>query len=488
MAHYVKFMRGTWQAFNKLEEKDTDTLYFISEHESGDTLLYLGSKLIAGGDADISVSSINDLKDVLLTEDIVDGSILIYDAENKQWVNATIEQAISVFIGASSSSNGKAGLVPAPEAGKTNLFLRSDGTWAPLPEDNKGISNVLEITNESNLRHADIIANATTDLVKIKGDVIIIKELITEGKYQHSAYMYDGEKWCAMDGSYDADTVYFDSDFVFTEAVGTVTIPEGQGSVTVDAAGKNVKEFFASIFAQEANPTITDPSLTVTIGHNTSYEVGTKVTPSASVTLDPGSYEFGPDTGVTVKASSLTDSVGKTIDGTSGTFDELEIGDSTSYKITAKVTYTDGAVPNTNLNNPYEDGQIKEKEISKNSSTLTGYRKLFYGTLTHKNELTSDIIRGLPKSAATAGNGKSYDLPVAEDALRAVFAYPATLKDLEYIRDVAAMNANILDSWKSTTVMVEGANGYEAKEYKVYYLDYADAYGKTNTYTVKITN
>ena len=35
-----------------------------------------------------------------------------------------------VFTGATSSTNGKAGLVPGPKAGDEKKFLRGDGTWA----------------------------------------------------------------------------------------------------------------------------------------------------------------------------------------------------------------------------------------------------------------------------------------------------------------------------------------------------------------------
>lgn len=34
-----------------------------------------------------------------------------------------------IMEGATSSANGAAGLVPAPQAGNENKFLRADGTW-----------------------------------------------------------------------------------------------------------------------------------------------------------------------------------------------------------------------------------------------------------------------------------------------------------------------------------------------------------------------
>ena len=65
MENYVKFLRGTPAAFEKLAAKDNNTLYFISEPGAKNGLLYLGEKLIAGGTSgDISNLSLEDLKDI----------------------------------------------------------------------------------------------------------------------------------------------------------------------------------------------------------------------------------------------------------------------------------------------------------------------------------------------------------------------------------------------------------------------------------------
>ena len=76
---YVKFLRGTPKAYEKLTVKDSDTLYFIAETESADGILYLGSKRI-GGTGDLSVASIDELRDVLISENLLDNSFLVYDA------------------------------------------------------------------------------------------------------------------------------------------------------------------------------------------------------------------------------------------------------------------------------------------------------------------------------------------------------------------------------------------------------------------------
>ena len=55
-----------------------------------------------------------------------------------------------------------------------------------------------------------------------------------------TAYSYDGAKWCAMDGNYNAENVYFDSDLTYTAPIGVMTVPSS-GAGKISAAGKNVK-------------------------------------------------------------------------------------------------------------------------------------------------------------------------------------------------------------------------------------------------------
>jgi hypothetical protein len=133
---YVRFMRGNTQAFNLLTTKDKDTLYFIYDNDT-EGMLYLGDRLIAGGD--IGSTSIDELKDVLISAGITDGSILVY--EQGQWVNKPLDEVIPVFVGPSSGSTGVPGLVPAPPQDSPDLFLRSDGTWAVIEVGDKLVIN-----------------------------------------------------------------------------------------------------------------------------------------------------------------------------------------------------------------------------------------------------------------------------------------------------------------------------------------------------------
>lgn len=95
------------------------------------------------------------------------------------------------------------------------------------------------------------------------GDIAIIKRVIASEKYEYTAYVYNGISWCAMDGNYNAENVYFDKDLVTTSAIGNITLTNGQA--TIAAAGKNLKQVFDTIFVKEKNPSVTQPSVSVSL-------------------------------------------------------------------------------------------------------------------------------------------------------------------------------------------------------------------------------
>ena len=138
LANYVKFRRGTPASYAAIASKDADSLYFISEKDATQGVLYLGDKLISGSlTATITLS---DLEDILLDNNITPNSILIYDGEQDKWVNKPFSEIFSeitgnlvVMQGATANANGVAGIVPRPMAGEQDMFLKGDATWG-LPD------------------------------------------------------------------------------------------------------------------------------------------------------------------------------------------------------------------------------------------------------------------------------------------------------------------------------------------------------------------
>lgn len=479
MANYVKFFRGTPKAYANTV-KNSDTLYFVSESDSNVGSLYLGSKLISG-----EINSLTELEDILLSEQLSDGSILVYDESQSSWVNKTIVEAIGLMTPATAETAGGYGLVPAPGAGEQNYFLRGDGTWAPIAssggETVSSNTQVYEVITNANELHNDAIARIVNGAELFNGDIAIVKDLIAGDKYQYTAYVYNGTNWVAMDGNYRADNVYFDEDFVFTKAIGTVSIPDS-GNVTVSAAGKNLQEFFAGLFAEEEYPTT--PSTSATLGSNNigTKEVGTKIGIQYSFTTTAGNYKFGPsNNGVTWSDYKATFN-GETLTGKSGTFTTVQVTDDTNLSITGSVEQSAGAIPLTNLGNEYSNAQIQKKSWTNlTKGTLSGYRAWFCGykdgdnALTDPTAITGAEIRALGNSA----NGSWKSSMNISKMKQMYFAAPAGRGYKPSVKDAATTAPQTV--FGPITVYVKGVNEYVTDDapngiaYDVWYVANADA-------------
>lgn len=484
-------MRGTPKAYEMLlaspEKPNVDTLYFISEADSSNAVLYLGEKLIAGGSTATEIN-LSNLTDIALSTDLADKSILVYDTASGKWVDSTLEQAISVFIGASENAAGIAGLVPAPGYGETNKFLRSDGTWASIDDTE---ATIITIENEdSEIMHQELIEQTTQGWLPCTGDIIIIKDIIIGDKWQYTSYVYNGSTWAAMDGNYNAENVYFDSDFTFTEAIGTVSIPS-TGSTTVTAAGLNIKDFLASIFAKEVEPERTLPYISFTKPSSSSYEVGTTITPEYALSFNSGSYTYNDSTGVTATGWNVTDGI-STRTTQSGKMDTIQIVDNMNYKITATATYSDGIIPSTNIGTPCTGKQITAGTTTQvTSNKILGYRKIFAGGDATGSEITSDFIRD---NLASKGNGaanQTFTWSASDLAgiKRYIIAIPVSGgKKVTSAIITSSMNADATADYvqQTETVEVEGANGYTAVDYNIWI--YAPAsIASTEVHKVTIT-
>lgn len=316
------------------------------------------------------------------------------------------------------------------------------------------------------------------------GDTAIVKRVISGDKTSYTAYVYDGE-WKAMDGNYNAKNVYFDKNLTYTANIGVKTVPSS-GSGTIAAEGKNIEEVLASILAEEKNPSKTAP--TVTIGTQTNFgtfEIGTKKNLVYGATLSAGSYTYGPATGITAQSweASCTGIEDKKSTA-SGTFENV-VAEATPKKITVKATYNEGAIPKTNLGNPYPEGKITAGTTTADSKTLTGVRHMFYGVVKSADfTLDSAHIRSLNHEAAAKKTITTFG--AGKDALKVVIACPAGYNVTKVLMP-SAMNADATASFvkQSATVNVEGAEGYTAVAYNVWVYQPASI-DSTETYDVTI--
>lgn len=283
---------------------------------------------------------------------------------------------------------------------------------------------------------------------------------------------------------FDAENVYFSEDLQTTYEIGSVSLEEN-GRATIPAKDKNLKQVWDSIFVKESYPTVVYPSLKMEATEG-SYEVGTEIIPAYDITFDVGSYSYGPETNVLPISGEVADSRGEKCYTYLGNFPSLLIEDDTEYTITAIANYSEGAIPLTNLGNEYPEGMISAGFTDQISSPIKGYRNSFYGTVSQKKGITSDIIRSLSPSNRALKNGSAFDIPIPIGAVRVIVAYPAKLRDITSIQDNNGMGAEISGSFFKQTVEVAGWDGYHPIEYKVYSLDFANPNDQENTFSVLI--
>ena len=430
---YVKFFRGTPTAYEMLKasphKPDPDTLYFICEKDQLSGKLYLGEKLIDGTGEGGSGSII----DIDFTG-LSDGDILVYDANSQKW-----------------TCKGVAELVPE---GRTVQIFENTLDQGEMPDD--GLS---EFPGEP-----------------AEGDFAIIKELITDGKYSRTGYIYHEDQWVALSEAVSASNVYLENDLITTDHL---TVP----------AGTSLEEALHKLL-NGANVTVqaTQPSVEITGFDAKLVEVGTEVTPSWIATFKPGNYTFGPETGITATSYNVTNSEdGQSSSESRGQFDKFTVNDDTDYSITVEVEYGEGAVPVDEYGHDYPEAKIEAGTVSATTKSIKGYRAAFVGTTEDKTaEVDNTLIRSLTKSSGAISEDGKLSLIIPLGAKRMIVAYPATIRDISHVLDRNAGHIDIVGCFTKSQVEVNGNNGFDAIPYKVFVMDRANANVKENVYIIQI--
>ena len=97
--NYVKFQRGSQEAYNALKAAgtlDNNTLYFIYDETNNSTgALYMGTRVISGGDVTVASATLDDLADVIV-KNADTNSFLVKD-ENDTWVAKGLDEVITLI-------------------------------------------------------------------------------------------------------------------------------------------------------------------------------------------------------------------------------------------------------------------------------------------------------------------------------------------------------------------------------------------------------
>lgn len=296
---------------------------------------------------------------------------------------------------------------------------------------------------------------------------------------------YQGEK---REVAYSATTV----DDLLLQVDGDITLAEefkvtgvNVGNFTdgkVIPAGTSVLELLQQMLQKQIPPTYSGPSLSINGG--TTVEAGTRVTPAVNPSYtkrdagDVTKYVLKKNNEVIVDEAAL-----KNYTETS----EIQIGDGTTAYYQATAQYGDGPIKNDNFNKPYPNGSIKAGSVTSNTVNYVGQRKRFWTTDGESSiPSTSEEIRACKNSAMNPSNGNTFSVVIPQGGKRAIFAYPATLRDVTSVKYVELGNGEVKDTFQRHIIKVAGANNFEPIDYKVYvYVSAVPAAGQM-TYNVTI--
>lgn len=345
-------------------------------------------------------------------------------------------------------------------------------------------------------------------------DLVIVKREIADGKKSHTAYIYNGTAWAALDGNYSAANVFLPNKITLAGDYGLDSRKDKITSIgnlrigdTIEA-GTSLQSLFMDMLSQRLQPsaTPTAPVASITLYTDGStkkttagaVEVGTTINPYFVASLSAGSYTYGPATGVTATSYSVTSTGRKTVDGAttdtvedsattaSGAFDSFVVDDNTSYKVSVSIPHNEGVAAHDNLGDPANpEVKIAAGTKTANSGTVSGYRAWFCGykngdnALADATAITGSQIRALGNSA----NGSWKSSMDVTQMKQMFFAAPAGKGYKPVIKDSKTTAPQTVKG--PITVSVEGKDGFDAIDYDVWYV--ANTAAASGSATLNIT-
>lgn len=371
------------------------------------------------------------------------------------------------------------------------------------------------------------------------GDMAIIKRYLVgeSGAVSYTSYVYNPEvegdiKWCAMDGNYSANNVFFKEDLMTTTAMGNITLTNGQA--TIPAKGQNIVDVFNTIYVKENNTSLkkSSPSAKLSSTSPTYYEIGKTGTRNITVSMnDDGEYKYGylpltsetgtesaGDSAVTITTGTGTGVVvaetkpfeltfnGSAINPTvenGATFTLAPTAQTTitEMKMKGRMNYNKGGIPVSNLKKLYPAQRIAAGYDDTDEVSAFRWYIPFYQGFTYSDSVIADpanitatqLTTGLSAPAKQTADGKVVSSSqnvknvdsvaygktkctkaAASKAWRQYFlAYPTDWSyDMSGAKDANGIDCTV-NKANEVTVNI---NGTDVK-YTVYYINNAADYG-----------
>ena len=295
----------------------------------------------------------------------------------------------------------------------------------------------------------------------------------------------------------------FEQDIILTSAFGRHTIGSA-GYKNAGGAGMTTSEWLLDALSEVKAPVVTYPTASISASFTpSSGEAGTNITAfNWNGSSSKGSYQYGSNSNTAANSTTNVSFAwevknGETVVGTSEdksgvAYTSQITDDEVSLTLSAKCTLTPAAegtyIPLNNVGAQDADSKVKGFDAAGTTvktfspkASVTGYRKPFWGIKAAGAHLdvaniTSAQVRALGNSG-TATKG----LPTTTEA--EPFVVPAGSQQVFFLakagtytsldaKDAAAMNAGVTFTKVANAVKVEGANGYTAVDYDMFYVDW----------------
>lgn len=220
-----------------------------------------------------------------------------------------------------------------------------------------------------------------------------------------------------------------------------------------------------NILTKVENPVYIQPTLLMSTSQELTVESGTTIAPELVIAFEKN--DAGDLTGFRIlegltELESDVAVVSPFVVPAHRIIDNVE-----QYK--SEADYGDGPVKFNNLGTDYPVGQISTGTKVSNTIAVRGVRKAFYGTDAASKAIytTSEEIRNL-NGLLNIVQGMNIEIAIPLGTQKVTFAYPETIRDVLSVKYVEGMNVEIKDIFVNTVVNVEGAEGGNGINYKVY--------------------
>ena len=252
-------------------------------------------------------------------------------------------------------------------------------------------------------------------------------------------------------------------------------------------SGIDMDGLLTLITQKAVHPSYTTPTVSIANDSGTaagSYEAGTSITPKLKATFTVKDSKGLTEMDITRGGTSVANGTSSPLTYTG---DEFVLEDTTvTFKAVAK--YQEGVDKTNNLGEVDRTNAFAAGSVESSSYSFVGQRNLFYGTgIGATPTITSAIVRGLGGTKLNPTQGYSWNINIAEGQQYVIFAYPATLRDVNQVMYVETNDTGMAGNFTKSTIDVADARGGSngLKSYKVY--SYAMATPAKAGMTFKVT-